>query len=64
MGLVTFNHVLHIQLMLTDYKPLPKLTPFSCLIITPLEQLAAMLRVNFLKEVKHSPCKPDIHSFK
>lgn len=30
--------------MLTDYKPLPKLTPFSCLIITPLEQLAAMLK--------------------
>lgn len=50
--------------MLTDYKPLPKPTPFSCLIITPLEQLAAMLRVNFLMEVKHSPRKPDIQVFK
>ena len=44
MGLITFNHVLKIQPMLTDCKPLPKPTPFSCLIITPLEQLAAMLK--------------------
>ena len=65
MRLVTFNYVLQIQLMLTDCKPLPKPIPFICLIITPLEQLAAnALRVNFLKEVKHSPCKPDIHTFK
>lgn len=51
MGLVTFNYVLQIQLMLTDCKPLPKPTPFSCLVITPLEQLAAMLKeLIFLRE--------------